>query len=325
MSAARRPSMDTGALARLRAPWLDLWMRCGGDPFQHPDWIMAWWDVFAPGPPAVALVREGDRLAALAPLYRDPASGLVLPMGVGPSDRTDVLVDPAMPDAAERLSAAIGTAAAGDDILWPDVPADGHLHRVSPGPGRVRDTAAGSPCPVIDLGPGLAAVPSARWRKWRMAGHRAARRGTVAVVHAGALGAGEFAERLIALNTVRFDPASGGVFADPRMAAFVRRVVPALDRAGVLDGLAVSIGTELAGIQCGFRAAGRTYAWLGGFAPDFTFESPGTLLMGEAIRRAVARGDRAFDLLRGNEAYKAGWGAVDRPLVRVRWSRADGV
>ncbi|WP_293855715.1 GNAT family N-acetyltransferase [uncultured Alsobacter sp.] len=325
MSPVLSPTDPIAALRALRSPWLSLWERAQGDPFQHPDWILAWWDVFAPGPPVVAAVREGERLMALAPLYRDPASGFVLPMGVGPSDRTDVLVDSGAPEAAARLAAAIAASVGDGDVLWPDVPPGGRLLALAPQPGWSREVLPGSSSAVIDLDRGQEAVPSSRWRKWRMAGHRAARRGGVAVDRAGDAGAAAFADRLIALNAERHDPAAGGVFADPRMADFVRVAIPALARAGLLEGLVLTIDGAVAGVHCGFRAAGRSYAWLGGFDPQFAFESPGTVLMGEAVLRAIARGDLALDLLRGDEPYKAAWGAVERPLLRVAWRRTgDG-
>ena len=56
----------------------------------------------------------------------------------------------------------------------------------------------------------------------------------------------------------------------------------------------------------------RAYAYLGGFDPDFARESPGTILMADAIERAAARGCTTFNFLRGREAYKYEWGAVDR-------------
>ena len=135
MSPVLSPTDPIAALRALRSPWLSLWERAQGDPFQHPDWILAWWDVFAPGPPVVAAVREGERLMALAPLYRDPASGFVLPMGVGPSDRTDVLVDSGAPEAAARLAAAIAASVGDGDVLWPDVPPGGRLLALAPQPG----------------------------------------------------------------------------------------------------------------------------------------------------------------------------------------------
>jgi CelD/BcsL family acetyltransferase involved in cellulose biosynthesis len=309
--------------AALRPAWLDLWRRCAGDPFQHPDWIAAWWEIFAPGPPAVAAVWQGAALAALAPLYRDPASGLVLPMGVGPSDRTDVLVDPAAPRAGARLAAAIDAAAGASGVLWPDVPPGATVLALPPPPTRRAMTAPGAPSAVIDLARGLAAVPAPRWRKWRMAGHRASRRGALDVVDASCFGLDAFAARLVALNGARFRPEDGGVFADARLADFVRRAVPALAAAGLLDAHVALVGGAVAGAHCGFRAAGRAYAWLGGFDPAFARESPGTLLLGEAVRRAAARGDRAFDLLRGEEPYKFGWGATPTRLVRLAWSAPD--
>jgi CelD/BcsL family acetyltransferase involved in cellulose biosynthesis len=318
-------ALDTGpgaaGLAALRPAWLDLWARCGGDPFAHPDWLTAWWSVFAPGPAVTATVWRGRDLVAFAPLYRDPVSRLVLPVGGGPSDRTDVLVDPVATGAGESLAAAIDSAAGEADILWPDVPVDAAILALDPPPGRRRTVVPGAVTLAIDLGQGVGAVPAARWRKWRMAGHRAARRGGLALVDAGSFGPTAFARQLVTLNAARFDPAAGGVFGDPRMAVFVAQALPALAAAGLLDGRVALIGGEVAGVQCGFHAGRRGHAWLGGFDPRFARESPGTLLLGDAVRRAVARGDEALDLLRGAESYKSGWGAAPTRLLQVRWSR----
>ena len=45
---------------------------------------------------------------------------------------------------------------------------------------------------------------------------------------------------------------------------------------------------------------------------------PGHLSNLATIRRAIERGDRAVDFLRGDEPYKAHWGAVSRPMAEYR-------
>ena len=46
---------------------------------------------------------------------------------------------------------------------------------------------------------------------------------------------------------------------------------------------------------------------------------PGHLLITFAVRRAIERGHKAFDFLRGNQPYKPYWGAVPRRLQNVRF------
>ncbi|MHB8637263.1 MAG: GNAT family N-acetyltransferase [Fimbriimonadaceae bacterium] len=52
---------------------------------------------------------------------------------------------------------------------------------------------------------------------------------------------------------------------------------------------------------------GSTYYYQAGMNPSKNAMSPGTLLVAAAIRRAIERGDRTFDFLRGDEAYKRRW------------------
>ena len=71
------------------------------------------------------------------------------------------------------------------------------------------------------------------------------------------------------------------------------------------------------------RRGSTLYAYLGGFDPDFAFESPGTVLMGDAVEGMMRDGAGRIALLRGQEPYKYEWGAVDRPNLCRILRRAD--
>ena len=60
-----------------------------------------------------------------------------------------------------------------------------------------------------------------------------------------------------------------------------------------------------------------------GVDPDARDLSPGVLMVERYIRRALDRGARRFDLLRGDEPYKYEWGAVDEPIQRVLVRRSE--
>ncbi|RUX44983.1 GNAT family N-acetyltransferase, partial [Mesorhizobium sp. M7A.F.Ca.CA.002.09.1.1] len=64
------------------------------------------------------------------------------------------------------------------------------------------------------------------------------------------------------------------------------------------------------------------YAYLGGFDPAYAEESPGAILIGHAIVESIREDAREFDFLRGQEAYKYGWGAADRWTMRRVWTRS---
>ena len=54
-----------------------------------------------------------------------------------------------------------------------------------------------------------------------------------------------------------------------------------------------------------------------GIDPDSRDLSPGVVMTYAYIRRALERGLRRFDFLRGDEPYKYEWGAVDEPVQRL--------
>ena len=69
----------------------------------------------------------------------------------------------------------------------------------------------------------------------------------------------------------------------------------------------------------------RAYYYIGGFDPSRARLSPGTIMIGHAIEEAIGAGARTFDFLRGREAYKYAWGAVDLPLYGRRLQRSTAL
>jgi CelD/BcsL family acetyltransferase involved in cellulose biosynthesis len=86
----------------------------------------------------------------------------------------------------------------------------------------------------------------------------------------------------------------------------------------------IEIGGVVAGAYYGFSDRGRAYAYLGGFDPAFSEESPGSILMGHAIAEAMREGAAEFHFLRGQERYKYDWGGVDRWNKRRSLRRVPG-
>ncbi len=54
-----------------------------------------------------------------------------------------------------------------------------------------------------------------------------------------------------------------------------------------------------------------------GVDPDARELSPGVVMIERLVRRALERGARRIDFLRGDEPYKYEWGAVDEPIQRL--------
>ena len=98
-----------------------------------------------------------------------------------------------------------------------------------------------------------------------------------------------------------------GVLGSKRVQAFHRDVARAfLANDWLRLHLLTVDGTIRATLYC-FMWGGRTFYYLGGFAPELSKYSLGTLLTGKAIRQAIEEGCTEFDFLRGNEGYKYRW------------------
>jgi CelD/BcsL family acetyltransferase involved in cellulose biosynthesis len=323
---------DAAGLAALAGPWSDLWR---GSPaatvFQSPAWLMAWWDVFAPGQLATIALWSGDRLVALAPLYLETGSlGLrLLPMGIGISDYTDVLLDPADPEEAARLLAETLPVIAPWEICeFPELAPDAAALALPCPPGTRETRTQASLCPVLPLlgepAELRAYVPAARLRKLGTAQRRAARRGDVAIV-VGDSGNGEaMLQDLVRLHRACWNRrGQPGVLDDSRVPQFHFAALPGLMRENLLRLYALTIGDRVASVYYGFVHHRRAFAYLGGYDPEFAFESPGALLMEHALEDAIAEGDTEFDFLRGGEAYKHAWGAKDRANIRRVFFRGE--
>jgi hypothetical protein len=78
-----------------------------------------------------------------------------------------------------------------------------------------------------------------------------------------------------------------------------------------LDGKPVAAEYQLVG-------DGILYSYQTGVDPDALAQQPGKLLTLMVLRRAIERGYREFDFLRGDEPYKARFGAEARRSVAIR-------
>ncbi|MFL5238420.1 MAG: GNAT family N-acetyltransferase [Rhizomicrobium sp.] len=323
-------------LAALVPQWRGLWQRSEiATPFQSPDWLLPWWNVFAPGYLRCVAVRTGNRLVALAPLYHETGiyGSRLLPLGVSLSDYFDILIDPAHPDSVNELAGAVAEMDDIDAIEWGEVQTCAQVLRVSPPQGwEVRRTTA-SPCPVVAL-PDTpqevrSIVSASRWRHLRTAGNRAARSGETIIIQGDADNAGVLLNELMRLHTASGLKRGGNVFSDPRVAEFHVAALPRLLTEGLVRLYALSIGGEVAGVYYGFHHRERAYAYQCGYDPSFAFQSPGMLLIAHAMEQAIHEHAQEFDFLRGGESYKYQWGATDRMnvcyrLLRRQRSRAHG-
>jgi CelD/BcsL family acetyltransferase involved in cellulose biosynthesis len=336
--AARVEAITTLAgLEALGPEWERLWMQSlHATPFQSPWWLLPWWKHLGRGTLASIAVRCAGtgELAALAPLYLDAdrATGRrrLFPIGITTTDFLDVLLRPGWEAVSLRCLASHLAQRAGDwDLLeFPQLRRGAALLAL-PAPAAWRqEIAPGEPSPVLPLSDAVAgrasAIPAAMARNVRYCRGRAQRVGNLACRTADARSIPAFFEALVRLHTRRWsERGSAGVLNDASVLAWHREAMPLLHEAGLLRLHALLQGGEIIAVLfCLADGAHRPerccYYYLGGFDPRLRSLSPGTLLVAYAIDQAVAEGARAFDFLRGAEAYKYRWGAVDQPTSVLR-------
>jgi CelD/BcsL family acetyltransferase involved in cellulose biosynthesis len=109
-----------------------------------------------------------------------------------------------------------------------------------------------------------------------------------------------------------------GCFASARFLAFYRDVVPELLRRGQLEFFWLALDGRPVAAEYQLASNGVLYEYQAGIDPDAMEHQPGKLIDAAILRTAIASGYRAFDFLRGDERYKARFGARAIPSVEFR-------
>lgn len=305
-------------LNELSPEWDALWRRSPvATPFQAPAWLMPWWNAFAPGELRSIVVRTGGRVVGFVPLYLEQAlyGSRLLPIGISLSDYSDILFDPEYPEALPAIRRALEQMNDWRAVEWPELPSGSVASEVFKDQWRV-ERQAGSTCPYVEIEKGVTSLRSlvspSRWRHLRTARNRAARRGSVNIFGANAVTACSILRELIRLHAASAGGRGANVFSDKRVETFHYTALPELMNTGLLRLYAMQIDDDVAAVYYGFHHRDRAYAYCSGYDPNFSFESPGALLIAHAMEEAIREGAREFDFLRGQESYKYEWGAKDR-------------
>ena len=327
MSLRAETITDRGAFEALAPHWWALGRRCpSATPFQTPAWLLPWWRHFGQGELKVIMLWSGTGLAGIAPFYLEEGnSPRLLPVGIALSDYLDLLIEPGREAEAAELIFQQAISIGWDNWEFEEL-RPGAQAAALPCPEAVANTiGAQSACPVISLNGGddlAGCVPARRRRQLRRAHAAAARRGPV-VIETISRDMDDFLDQLFRLHGARWAArGEGGLVRDRSVRRFHREALAALSSAGLARCYRIRIGDGVAGCYYGMSDGRRAYAYLGGFDPGFGAESPGSILTGHAICEAIREGVAEFHFLRGREAYKYSWGAVDRWNMRRSFRRA---
>ena len=303
----------------LAGAWLDLFAACpNATPFQSPAWGAPWWLSFGSNEDLRTLATfDGDRLIGLAPLYvyLGERRGQIFLIGSGNTDHLDVLIAPGREAAVvaawtpwlERLSKESGA------IEFQQLRPGATWRHFAPSTGcfAVQDAS-----PLIVYEDVRRSVPlfKAAAYEWR----RAARQGALTVDIADQDTADEHFANLVGFHSSRWRArGEPGVLNDERTREFLAAATRNFASAGLLHLTTLRFDGRAVATALGFTRGARAYLYLTGFDPAYARLSPSKLLMWWVIEDTARRGVTELDLLRGREAYKYRWGAVDR--LNFRW------
>lgn len=109
-----------------------------------------------------------------------------------------------------------------------------------------------------------------------------------------------------------------GAFASTAFEGFQAEVIRRLAQTGQLRLEVLELANNPIAVEYQLVGADVIYAYQAGIDPCYLHLEPGRASMATSIRKAIEEGYRAYDLLRGNEPYKAHWRALPRPTLRAR-------
>jgi CelD/BcsL family acetyltransferase involved in cellulose biosynthesis len=304
-------------LVSIAADWTQLHERCSDStPFQCPEWLLSWIEVFLPNQLRVVEVREGDRLAGLAPLliYPRDSERVLAFAGGGVSDYLTLLLQPGNEtEVFHEICCALEEDRGWSLLELTDVSRNSGLHTIRELRAYTEEHDSCSVTVLPPTGEELLRLFSERQRaNLRNARSRLERAGGGEFEVATPETLPDFLAELFELHTLRWSAVNRpGVVQDKCVQGFHILSSGRLLASGRLRLYRLRVQGRTAAIIYSLFQGDTVYCYLQGFDPGFSFISPGTLLIFFLMQDAVRLGMRRFDFLRGREPYKQHW----RPQV----------
>jgi CelD/BcsL family acetyltransferase involved in cellulose biosynthesis len=116
-----------------------------------------------------------------------------------------------------------------------------------------------------------------------------------------------------------FPPTEGG----RQSRVFIRRLFELFGPEGPVTLAFLTVGDRRIAAGITLETGDSMLYYNAGVDPDARDLSPGVVMVAKYVERALERGLRRLDFLRGNESYKYEWGAEDEPIQRLLVRRGD--
>ena len=315
-------------LGAMSGEWWALWHAAPqATPFSSPAWLLCWARHYAPERTRAIAIREHGVLVALLPFFT--WRGALLLAGTGPTDYGEALILPGREELARVLlrtlveqSEALGCARIDLQQLAANSPL---MHAGTP-QGWRSEIVEGDVCPVACAQgeDGMQCASHALRADLRRSLRKLQQEGEVELGGARAGELRDAARTLEWLHGRRWrQRGERGKLAAPLMCAFLRSLVPELDRAGLLRFCRLKCAQRPLAAALVMQRGDAAHFYLTGFDPAWSRYSPGLLTIAEAMRASFAEGAKEFHFLRGSEPYKYRLGAQDRLRFRRILRRTD--
>ncbi|PVZ07998.1 GNAT family N-acetyltransferase [Actinomycetospora cinnamomea] len=314
------------ALDRLAEPWRALAVD-QGSAFLTPEWCAAWLEHPGPGDPVVVAVRDGDaHLVGLLPLCRVGRELRFLG-----SERGDRFAPLAAPGSELEVAAAAARALGrgggrGGALLLRNVDEDASWvpEFAAAWPGALtRTRVRGNVLPYVPLaGETWETFLAARSRNFRNQVGRKERNlvrdhGAAFRLVTDPASAGPELDRFFGLHAARWSGDGASSLTDPEVVAFHRSFATAAAGRGWLRLWFLEIDDEPVAAIYGWSIGGRYAYFNAGWRPEWSRSSVGLVLLARTVRHALEEGAVEYDLLLGDEEYKARFASAERPVETV--------
>jgi CelD/BcsL family acetyltransferase involved in cellulose biosynthesis len=300
-----------------------------GTIFHTPAYLKLYWEEFGETPDhlLLAFAEEDDGTQIGAVAFEKIGTNLRF---LGGTEVTDYMGPVGVPDRADAIAKELWSALLTRED-WTDADLRG-LPEDKPWLGLLRDAASASGliveetddqngvAPFLDLAPTWEGYLEGLSSKMRHEIKRKARKlteeaGPFRIVEATDQTLIPLLDRFVELHRMSEGPK--GVFMVPGMEIFFRRLGEAFCAAGAFRLTFIDVGGQLAAGTIGFEFGNTSSLYNSAFDRTWGSLAPGMVLVGEDIRLAIESGCAAFDLLKGDYAYKYRFGAVPRAIRRL--------
>lgn len=313
------------------------WSQLAQSPMEHPCWLMNWWNVYRSRERETELflvsLRDGSTTIAISPLYLDGTVLRLLGDGRACTDHLELLIGRQSDSGAFRrmISDLLDWLSSGAEatcwtrIELESIRLDGPTHSVST---RIKNRMLvhqrdAVPTCEINLPKtwdeylaSLSKNHRKRCRRWLREYDDIERMETISTLDSW--DCEDAFETLVRLHNERRGDLDQGLFACPDFKEFLKAAFTELSQLEMAEISAIRVDQQILAVELEFYNSTTTFAYQSGLADGGLKYSGGSLSLLRRIRNAIQNGRLTYDLMRGNEAYKFHWDAVQHPTVRLQ-------